>query len=80
MDSLQNILGSKDFSQPDDIKALRDYVKRNYKANSYIKLSRDTLILSVASSGLAGTLQLEKDRIIKACGLTKKLVIRTGRQ
>ncbi|HET9850351.1 MAG TPA: hypothetical protein VFP35_01865 [Candidatus Saccharimonadales bacterium] len=80
MDSLQDILSQKDFSPPDEIKSLRDYVKRKYKSNSYIKLEREAVILSVPSSALAATLQLERTAIAEACGLTKKLVIRFGRQ
>jgi hypothetical protein len=80
VDSLQEILGQKNFIPPNDMQALREYVLRRYKANSYVKLQRDAIILSVSSSALAATLQLERDRIIEACNLSKKLVIRTGRQ
>jgi hypothetical protein len=79
MDSLQDILGQKDFSPPDEVKALTDYVKRRYNATASVKLSRDALILSVPGSALAATLQLEKNKIEDALRLTKKLVIRTGR-
>jgi hypothetical protein len=79
MDSLQEILGKMDFLPPNEMTALRDYVKRRYNSNSYVKLQRDAIILSVQSSALAATLQLEKNQIIESCSLTKKLVIRTGR-
>ena len=80
MDSLQEILGKKDFTPPDEMQALREYVQRRYKSNSYVKFQRDAIILSVQSSALAATLQLERNSIIKSCNLSKKLVIRTGRQ
>ena len=80
MDSLQEILGKKSFSPPDEMQALRDYVQRRYKRNSFVKLQRDVIILSVQSSALAATLQLDRNNIIKACNLSRKLVVRSGRQ
>jgi len=79
MDSLQDILGSRSFEAPDEIKVVSDYVRRNYKSSSRVKLDGDRLILQVPSSGLAATLQLEQRKLIEACNLTKKLVIRYGR-
>ncbi len=78
MESLEDILGKKNFTPPDEIAAVKDYVKRHYKSSCGVKLQRDTLVISVFSSALAGTLQMEKPRIIKACGIKQKLVIRIG--
>ncbi|MBX4199308.1 hypothetical protein KW789_00215 [Candidatus Saccharibacteria bacterium] len=80
MDSLQDIMGRKNFTPPNEMQALREYVKRRYKSNSYVKLQRDAIILSVPSSALAATLQLERIHIMENCNLSKKLVIRTGHQ
>jgi hypothetical protein len=79
MDSLQDILGNKNFSPPDEITALKDYVFRRYSSRATVKISREAIILSVPSAALAATLQLEREKVIKACGLVKKLVIRSGR-
>ena len=79
MDSLQSILGSKNFGETDEIEALQNYIKQNYKSTSSVRLQRDTLILSVPNSALAATLHLKRQQIIDACRLTKRLVIRTGR-
>lgn len=79
MDSLQDILGARgDFKPPDEFKAVRDYVLRRYKSNCYVKIQRDSLIITVRSSALAATIQLERQRLIESCHLTKKLVIRAG--
>jgi len=69
MDSLQDIMGRKSFSPPNEMQALRDYVQRRYKSNSYIKLQRDAIILSVPNSALAATLQMERIRIAESCNL-----------
>jgi hypothetical protein len=79
VDSLQDILGKKNFQPPDEIEAIKEYVKRRYKSTCRIKLERDTIVLNVPGSALAATIQLERQQLIAACGLTKKLFIRSGR-
>jgi hypothetical protein len=79
MDSLQDILGKRDFSPPDEIAAVKEFITRRYKSPSLVRVERDVLIVRVPSSALAATLQLERRRMIEACRITKKLIIRTGR-
>jgi hypothetical protein len=79
MDSLQDILGQKSFRPPDEIGAIKEYILRRYKSPCRIKLERDTIVLNVPGSALAATVQLERQQLIAACGLTKKLFIRAGR-
>jgi hypothetical protein len=79
MDSLQDILGKKDFTAPDEITAIKQFIERRYKSPSRIRIERDALIVRVPSSALAATLQLEQRTLIDACQITKKLIIRTGR-
>jgi hypothetical protein len=79
MDSLQDILGKRDFTPPDEIVSVKEYIERRYKSPSRVRLERGVIIVRVPSSGLAATLQLEQNRLIEACNLQKKLVIRTGR-
>jgi hypothetical protein len=80
MDSLQDILGGRNFTPPNEIQLVKDYVSRRYSAKCYIRIERGVMTLSVASSALAGTLQLERNRLIEACNIRHRLVIRTGRQ
>jgi hypothetical protein len=79
MDSLQDILGKKDFTPPDEIASVKDFIMRRYNSPSRVRVERDVIVVRVPSSALAATLQLEQNIMIKACGLTKKLVIRNGR-
>ena len=79
MDSLQEILARKKISPPNEIGAIKDYVQRKYKANCSVKLRHGALVISVPNSAFAATLQMERQKIIKACNLgDKKLVIRNG--
>ena len=76
----QDILGKKKITPPDETKAIKNYVRRKYNSDCRIKLQRGALIVSVPNSGLAATMQLEKQLLIKKCNLgNKKLVIRNER-
>jgi hypothetical protein len=79
MDSLQDILGKKDFRPPDEIASVKDFITRRYNSPSRVRVERDILIVRVPSSALAATIQLEQNQLIEACNLTKKLIIRNGR-
>ncbi len=79
MDSLQEILGRKNFEPPDEVAAIKEFIKRRYDSPCRIKLERDTIVLTVPNSALAATVQLERQQLIAACGLSKKLFIRYGR-
>jgi hypothetical protein len=77
MDSLQEILGKKSFQPPDEMAAVKEYIRRRYKSPCQVRLQRDALIVSVSNSALAATIYLERQALIKACDLNKKLVVRT---
>lgn len=79
MESLQDILGSRDFTPPDELSAVKEYVKRRYKSTCTVQIQRDALILRVPNSSLASTVRLEQNRLIETCHLKHKLVIRYGR-
>ena len=79
MDSLQDILGKKNFRPPDEIAVVKEYIERRYKSPSRVRVERDAVIVRVPSSALAATLQLEQNILINSCQLTKKLIIRNGR-
>lgn len=79
MDSLQNILASHRFEAPDETKTLKNYLKSKYASDGRIKVDERSVIISVSSSALAATLQLEREKIARECGIKKRLIIRVGR-
>jgi hypothetical protein len=79
MDSLQDILSKKDFTPPDEIAVVKEFITRRYNSPSSVRVERDVLIVRVPSSALAATLHLEQRAMIEACRLDKKLIIRFGR-
>jgi hypothetical protein len=78
MDSLQEILGKKNFKAPDEMTAVKEFIQRRYKSSCKVRLQRNALIVSVPNSALAATIYLERQQLIDACGLKSKLVLRTG--
>ena len=79
MDSLQEILGKKDFRPPNEVVAVKEYITRRYKSTSTVRVERDVLIVRVPSSALAATIQLEQRTMIDKCQITRRLIIRYGR-
>ena len=79
MDSLQDILGKRDFRPPDEVAAVKEFISRRYNSPSLVRVERSVLIVKVPSSALAATLQLEQRRMIEACRITNKFIIRYGR-
>lgn len=79
MDSLQEIMGRKNFTPPDEMETIKQYIKRRYKSGCKIRLERDTIVLLLPGSALAATVQLERQQLIEACSITKRLFIRNGK-
>jgi hypothetical protein len=79
MDSLQDIMGNKNFTPPDEINVIKDYIKRRYNSPSRIKVEKTAIIISVPSSALAATIYLERQTLIEHCSIKLRLVVRSGR-
>jgi hypothetical protein len=79
VDSLQDIMGKKNFKAPDEIARVKEFISRRYKSPSRVRIERDVIIVQVPSSALAATLHLEQRTMIEACQLKKRLIVRTGR-
>lgn len=79
MDSLQEIMGRKNFTPPDEMEAIKSYIKRRYNSTCRIKLERNTIVLHLPSSALAATVQMESQQLVEKCRLTKRLFIRYGK-
>lgn len=78
MDSLQDILGKRDFTPPNEVTAVKEFILRRYKSPSTVRVERDVLVVRVPSSALAATLQLERRTMIDRCRITRRLIIRYG--
>lgn len=78
MDSINDLLKTKNPSEPPQMAALRLYVKENYQTDVQVGTSQFGYTLTVPNASLASTLRMEIPKIKIACNLDKKLFIRIG--
>jgi hypothetical protein len=78
MDSLGSILGNKDFDEPPEIAAVKDYVQREFKTAVGVQVRERDIIISVPNAALANTLRLRSPEIKRLCQTDKRLTFRIG--
>lgn len=79
MDSLQSILGSKDFDEPPEIRSIKKYVQTEFGVKVGVQIRERDIIISVPSAALANTLRLRGPELKRRCQLDKRLTFRIGR-
>jgi hypothetical protein len=79
MDSLNDILGNKNFDEPAEVASLKKYVYDNFKAPITVTVREHDLVISVSSAALANMLRLRSPEIKRRCQISdKKLIFRIG--
>ncbi len=78
MDSLFNILSNKDFSPPDEVGLIKQYVIEKYNQDVNVAINSREIIVSSRSSGLISTLRNNSPALIKAAKTDKKIRFRIG--
>jgi hypothetical protein len=78
MDSINDLLRSRNPSEPPQILALKKYVKDNYDSDISVRVSFKYYLITVPNASLANKLHVETAKIIKKCNLEKALVIHIG--
>ena len=76
MDSLFNILSTKDFDEPPEIQSIKKYVQDNFKSEVSVLVREKDIVIGVPSAALANTLRLRAPDMKRRCQLDKKLVFR----
>ncbi len=75
--SLADIMANK-WEEPPEIKAIKDYVRVEFKSAVAIKVSDKQILINAPSAALAATLGMHIIDLQKAAKTDKKLVIRIG--
>lgn len=75
-DSLFNILARKDFSEPPEIAAIKQYITDQFGADSEVIPREREIIITVPSAALASTLRFHVRKIQESAKTHKRLVIR----
>jgi hypothetical protein len=76
MDSLFNILSTKDFDEPPEIQSIKKYVQDNFKKDVSVQVREKDIIIGVPGAALAGTLRLRAPDMKRRCQIDKKLIFR----
>lgn len=76
MDLIKNVLNDTRFTKPDEIGAIKSYVRGRYKVDVEVLVRPKDLVIITGSAGLANSLRLELPQLQEAAGTDKKLVLR----
>ncbi len=76
MDSLDDILRSKDFTEPHESKAIKSFVQKRYGEVVAVQLKQNSIIIVSGSSALADSLRQLGPQLQEAAKTDKKLVFR----
>lgn len=76
MDSLNKILSDKQFSEPAELTKLKQFIKDEYGSTSMVAISGQSIVISVNSSSLAGSLRLRLPEIKKKLKIEQAIRLR----
>lgn len=78
MDLIGNLLGTKQYKEPSEIDTIKEFVMSRLNSTCTVSISPRYIAIIVASSALAGELQLRLHELKRLCDTDKKLIIRIG--
>ena len=78
MDSLNDVLGRKDFTEPPEMSVIQAYAQREFQAMVGVQVRERDIVISVPNAALANTLRLRTIELKKLCKTDKRLVFRIG--
>lgn len=58
-DYLKNILPDKPTKEPAEFRIIRDFMHKNFNETPELQVQNRTIVIKVAGSGLAGSLQMQ---------------------
>lgn len=78
MQSLQDILGKKDFDVPPEVEIIKTFVRKNLSADVGVNLNTRNITITTASASLAGALRPLLYKLRKELPDERKIFIRIG--
>lgn len=78
MDQLSDILANKQFNEPPEIRAIKDYTQLKFDSKVKVALSKNQLIVSAPSASLIASLRANLPELIRAADTDKKIIFRIG--
>ncbi len=78
MQSLQDILGHKDFDAPPEVEAIKTFVRKNFSSDVGVTIQAHSITIITHSASLAGALRPLLHKLKKELDTDKRLFIRIG--
>lgn len=74
--SLADLLANKNFDEPDEMRAIKQFVQQHYKVDVEVQVRDKELIITTPSAALANTLRLRLPELRNAVATDKRIVLR----
>jgi hypothetical protein len=78
MESLGDLLSKYSPTAPDEVTAVKQYIAKEFAAESSVGIQGEALVITVRSASLANTLRLRQTAIQAAANTKKRLLFRIG--
>jgi hypothetical protein len=78
MQSLQDILGNKDFDTPPEVETIKTFVRKAFSADVGVLIHAYSITITTPSASLAGSLRPLLYKLKKELNTDKKIFIRIG--
>lgn len=78
MQSLQDIMGNKNFDTPPEVEAIKTFVRKTFNKDVGVSIQAYSITITTPSAGLAGSLRPMLHKLKKELDTDKKLFIRIG--
>ncbi len=77
-DSIGDVLGKRQYNEPPEITVIRDFVRAHYGEVPKLRVTQDSILITVSNSALAGSLRMRLHTLNSKLKTDKKLLIRIG--
>lgn len=78
MQSLQDIIGKRDFDTPPEVEAIKTFVRKQFSSDVGVVIQAYSITITTPSAALAGSLRPMLHKLKKELETDKKLFIRIG--
>lgn len=78
MDGLGDILRYKNFDEPMEVRAIKEYVRRYYEAEVRVTMQQHAIVVQGRSAALIGSLRMNLPKLQEAAGTDKRILLRIG--
>lgn len=78
MDDLSKLLSRRDFDEPPEVRAIKEYVRRYYEADVRVTVQQHAIVVMARSSSLIGSLRMNLPKLQEAAHTDKRIQLRIG--